>query len=79
MPKARGSYAFYEAGVSRLRAFYPSPSSFRASFSATVPKHTPTGACHQVLAWAWQRHTDETGELCPYPELSEFCPCPALL
>ena len=69
-PTVLGCTLFESATEGRIRAFYTVGTS-RRSTSASIVNYGPSQAITWCLKWAWQTHSEHTGESCPWPELLE--------
>ena len=70
LPCVLGCTLFGSATEGRIRAFYTVGTS-RRSTSASIVNYGPSQAITWCLKWAWQTHSEHTGESCPWPELLE--------
>eukprot|EP00969_Alexandrium_andersonii_P266762 11789332-Alexandrium_andersonii.AAC.1 len=66
MPQVKGAFAVVQEDQHRVRAYYPTATSMRASSSASVMKYGEQEAMRMVLRWAWQEHAVATAEPCPW-------------
>ena len=69
LPQVPGCYPHWDGTANRARVFFTTQSGFRASMSTSVDKRGQTEACKKLLAWAWQRHQEQTGEAVPFTDL----------
>ena len=70
LPCVLGCTLFESATEGRIRAFYTVGTS-RRSTSASIVNYGLSQALTWCLKWAWQTHSEHTGESCPWPELLE--------
>ena len=63
-----GCTLFESTTEGRVRAFYTVGTS-RRSTSASIVNYGLSQAIAWCLKWAWQTHSEHTGESCPWPEI----------